>query len=42
MEAPHWILRVVACLSDESWWDGLILGFAVAALPFVFYLWWTQ
>ena len=38
----HWILRVMDCITDPNWWDGLLLGLAVATLPFFAYLWWTQ
>lgn len=42
MEAPHWILRVVAALADESWWDGVLLGFAIGvAVVFIPFLYFT-
>ena len=37
----HWILVVMDCVSDDAWWDGLILGFAVAAVPFIAWLYLT-
>ena len=43
MTAPHWIVRVMNCVSDPAWWDGLILGTAAGllliGLPL---LWWLQ
>ena len=41
MQAPHWICRVMATVSDPSFYDGVILGIAVAAVPFVLWLYLT-
>lgn len=41
MEAPHWIVRVMDCVSSPRWWDGLILGIAATTLPFILWLWIT-
>ena len=48
MERAHWAMRlqhVARCvmdqISDEKFYDGLILGIAVAAVPFIAWLWWT-
>ena len=40
-DRPHWILRVMNQISDPSFYDGVILGIAVASLPFIAYLWMT-
>ena len=37
----HWILRVMDQASDPSFYDGVILGIAVAAVPFVLWLYLT-
>ena len=43
MEAPHWIVEVMSCVSDDRWWDGVILGFTIGVLVvFIPWLWWTQ
>lgn len=42
MTHRHWILVVLDCVSDQAWWDGVILGLAVACLPLFFWLWLTQ
>ena len=41
MEAPHWICRVMNCISDPAWWDGVIVGLAVGVLPLFVWLWMT-
>lgn len=41
MEAPHWINRVMAAISDPAFYDGVIVGIAVATLPFIAWLWIT-
>ena len=38
MEAPHWICKVMAAVSDPAFYDGLIAGIAVACIPFIFWL----
>ena len=41
MQAPHWIIRVMNCISDDRWWDGLVLGLATAvAVGLVTWSWW--
>lgn len=37
----HWILRVMDQVSDPAFYDGVILGIAVATLPFIVWLWLT-
>jgi hypothetical protein len=39
--ARHWILLVMDCVSDPAWWDGVIVGLAVACVPFFLWLWMT-
>ncbi len=38
MNGRHWILRVMDRVSDPAFYDGVILGMAVAALPFAAWL----
>lgn len=40
MDRRHWILSVMDAISDPSWWDGVILGLAVAAACFIAVAWW--
>ena len=37
----HWILAVMDQVSDPAFYDGLILGIAVACLPFFLWLYMT-
>jgi len=38
---PHWILRTIFLAGSAGFLDGLILGIAIACVPFVAWLWWT-
>lgn len=40
-DRSHWICRVMDQISDPSFYDGVILGMAVATLPFIAYLYLT-
>lgn len=37
----HWILRVMDQVADPAFYDGVILGIAIAAVPFVAWLYMT-
>lgn len=39
MTETHWIIRTMDAISNPSFWDGVILGFAVGVgLPVIVYL----
>jgi hypothetical protein len=40
-DRPHWVVRVMNQVTDPDWWDGVLLGFAVATFGFIAALWIT-
>lgn len=48
LERAHWAMRlqhiarsVLDQISDDRFYDGVILGLAIAVLPLVAWLWWS-